>query len=152
MNPEWLCYVNGQEYGPYTWPQLVQMAAAGNVLPSTHVRRNFDSQWYTAEQVPGLFRRRLRRLPKRLLIQPSQCEPLRRVLPKRPRARVGPARWRLLLKLPRRNQRRLLKRSSNNHLRTRSNQPCRRDVLFPKRRRRLLRSRIPGRFRLLLLL
>jgi hypothetical protein len=55
MNPEWLCYVNGQEYGPYTWPQLVQMAAAGNVLPSTHVRRNFDSQWYTAEQVPGLF-------------------------------------------------------------------------------------------------
>lgn len=55
MNPEWLCYVNGQEYGPYTWPQLVQMAAAGNVAPSTHVRRNFDSQWYLAEQVPGLF-------------------------------------------------------------------------------------------------
>jgi hypothetical protein len=55
MNPEWLCYVNGQEYGPYTWPQLVQMAATGNVVPSTHVRRNFDSQWYLAEQVPGLF-------------------------------------------------------------------------------------------------
>lgn len=55
MNPEWLCYVNGQEYGPYTWPQLVQMAAAGNVTPQTHVRRNFDSQWYLAEQVPGLF-------------------------------------------------------------------------------------------------
>ncbi len=55
MNPEWLCYVNGQEYGPYTWPQLVQMAAAGNVTPATHVRRNFDSQWYLAEHVPGLF-------------------------------------------------------------------------------------------------
>jgi hypothetical protein len=55
MNPEWLCYVNGQEYGPYTWPQLVQMAAAGNVVPSTNVRRNFDSQWYLAEHVPGLF-------------------------------------------------------------------------------------------------
>ncbi len=55
MNPEWLCYVNGQEYGPYTWPQLVQMAAAGNVVPATHVRRNFDSQWYQAEHVPGLF-------------------------------------------------------------------------------------------------
>lgn len=55
MNPEWLCYVDGQEYGPYTWPQLVQMAQAGNVVPQTHVRRNFDSQWYLAEQVPGLF-------------------------------------------------------------------------------------------------
>jgi hypothetical protein len=55
MNPEWLCYVNGQEYGPYTWPQLVQMAASGNVVPQTYVRRNFDSQWYLAEQVPGLF-------------------------------------------------------------------------------------------------
>ncbi|QDU25161.1 hypothetical protein ETAA8_02230 [Anatilimnocola aggregata] len=55
MNPEWLCYVNGQEYGPYTWTQLVQMAAAGNVVPATHVRRNFDSQWYLAEHVPGLF-------------------------------------------------------------------------------------------------
>ncbi|WP_425617862.1 GYF domain-containing protein [Anatilimnocola sp. NA78] len=55
MNPEWLCFVNGQEYGPYTWPQLVQMAAAGNVVPSTHVRRNFDSQWYLAEHVPNLF-------------------------------------------------------------------------------------------------
>lgn len=55
MNPEWLCYVNGQEYGPYTWPQLVQMAQSGNVVPQTHVRRNFDSQWYLAEQVPGLF-------------------------------------------------------------------------------------------------
>lgn len=55
MNPEWLCYVNGQEYGPYTWPQLVQMAASGNIVPQSHVRRNFDSQWYLAEQVPGLF-------------------------------------------------------------------------------------------------
>jgi hypothetical protein len=55
MNPEWLCYVNGQEYGPYTWPQLVQMAASGNIVPQTYVRRNFDSQWYLAEQVPGLF-------------------------------------------------------------------------------------------------
>lgn len=55
MNPEWLCYVNGQEYGPYTWPQLVQMAAAGNVVPETHVRRTSDTQWYTAEQIPGLF-------------------------------------------------------------------------------------------------
>ena len=55
MNPEWLCYVNGQEFGPYTWPQLVQMAASGNVVPQTYVRRNFDSQWYLAEQVPGLF-------------------------------------------------------------------------------------------------
>jgi hypothetical protein len=55
MNPEWLCYVEGQEYGPYTWPQLVQMAAAGNIIPTSYVRRHHDSQWYTADQVPGLF-------------------------------------------------------------------------------------------------
>lgn len=55
MNAEWLCYVEGQEYGPYTWPQLVQMAAAGNIVPASYIRRHHDSQWYTADQVPGLF-------------------------------------------------------------------------------------------------
>lgn len=46
--------VSGQEYGPYAWDQMLQMAAEGRVPADLPVRRVSDSQWTPAAQVPGL--------------------------------------------------------------------------------------------------
>lgn len=56
MNAEWLANVNGQEYGPYTWKQMLQMAAEGRVPADLPVKRVSDKKWFTAKQVPGLVR------------------------------------------------------------------------------------------------
>lgn len=55
MKADWVCHVDGQDYGPYTFEQMRQMAVAGQLAPTWHVRRHQDSQWHLASQVPGLF-------------------------------------------------------------------------------------------------
>ncbi|HZL89285.1 MAG TPA: GYF domain-containing protein [Pirellulaceae bacterium] len=54
MKAEWLANVDGQEYGPYTWQQMLQMAAEGRVPADLPVKRVQDKKWYKAAQVPGL--------------------------------------------------------------------------------------------------
>lgn len=48
-------YVMGQEYGPYPWMQLRQMAASGELRPDTTVRNATGGGWYPVTQVPGVF-------------------------------------------------------------------------------------------------
>ncbi|HUE74720.1 MAG TPA: DUF4339 domain-containing protein, partial [Pirellulaceae bacterium] len=54
MKAEWFAKVNDQEYGPYTWQQMLQMAAEGRVPADLPVKRTSDKKWFTARQVPGL--------------------------------------------------------------------------------------------------
>ena len=54
MKAEWLANVDGQEYGPFTWQQMLQMAAEGRVPAELPVKRVQDKKWYKAAQVPGL--------------------------------------------------------------------------------------------------
>jgi hypothetical protein len=56
VKAEWIASVNGQEYGPYTWDQMLQMMAEGRVLPDSLVRRASDKQWFKASQIPGLLK------------------------------------------------------------------------------------------------
>ena len=46
--------VGGEEYGPFSWDQMLQMAAEGRVPPELPIRQASDSQWSTAEAIPGL--------------------------------------------------------------------------------------------------
>lgn len=46
--------VGGEEYGPFTWDQMLNMAAEGRVTPELPIRKVSDSQWSTAAAIPGL--------------------------------------------------------------------------------------------------
>ncbi len=46
--------VGGEEYGPFTWDQMPQMAAEGRVPPELPIRQASDSQWSAAAIIPGL--------------------------------------------------------------------------------------------------
>ena len=48
-------YVMGQEYGPYPWGQLRQMAMSGQLKPDATVRNASGGGWYPVSQVPGVF-------------------------------------------------------------------------------------------------
>jgi hypothetical protein len=54
----WYCGVDGEQYGPYTWEQMLAMGAEGRLVPETFVRRESDRQWYSAAQIPGLLGRK----------------------------------------------------------------------------------------------
>src|SRR6186997_3050007 len=46
--------VGGEEYGPFTWDQMLQMAAEGRVTPELPVRKASDPKWSTAADISGL--------------------------------------------------------------------------------------------------
>lgn len=49
----------GQEHGPYGYPQLQQMALAGQIRGDATVRmQSAPGQWFPAKQLPGLFSHR----------------------------------------------------------------------------------------------
>jgi hypothetical protein len=48
-------YVMGQEYGPYPWGQLRQMATTGQLKADASVRNATGGGWYPVSQVPGVF-------------------------------------------------------------------------------------------------
>lgn len=50
--------VMGQEYGPYTVPELAGMAVNGQLKSDAPVRAEGQQQWFPAAQVPGLFSQR----------------------------------------------------------------------------------------------
>ncbi|MFN0018593.1 MAG: DUF4339 domain-containing protein [Pirellulaceae bacterium] len=54
MKAEWMANVGGEEYGPFTWDQMLDMAAQGRVTPELPIRKVSDSQWSTAAAIPGL--------------------------------------------------------------------------------------------------
>jgi hypothetical protein len=45
----------GQEYGPYGFEQLRQMAYAGQLKGDAQVREQSSGGWFQAKQLPGLF-------------------------------------------------------------------------------------------------
>jgi hypothetical protein len=45
----------GQEYGPYGFPQLQQMAATGQLKGDAQLRDQSGGGWFQARQLPGLF-------------------------------------------------------------------------------------------------
>jgi serine/threonine protein kinase len=54
MAAQWFCIISGQEHGPLTAEQLVQLRRANRLTPSDLVRRS-DSPWVAAITVIGLF-------------------------------------------------------------------------------------------------
>jgi hypothetical protein len=54
VKAEWIANVGGEEYGPFTWDQMLDMAAQGRVTPELPIRKVSDSQWSTAAAIPGL--------------------------------------------------------------------------------------------------
>jgi TM2 domain/GYF domain 2 len=48
----------GQEYGPYGFAQLRQMALAGQLKADTTLRDSTQGGWFPAKQLPGLFSQR----------------------------------------------------------------------------------------------
>ena len=45
----------GQEHGPYHFPQLQQMALAGQLSADAQIRDTAGGGWFQARQLPGLF-------------------------------------------------------------------------------------------------
>jgi hypothetical protein len=45
----------GSEVGPYPYPQMQQMAVAGQLQPDVQVRRASGGQWFQAKEIPGVF-------------------------------------------------------------------------------------------------
>lgn len=45
----------GQEYGPYGYEQLQQMAAMGQLKGDAQIRDQAGGAWFQAKQLPGLF-------------------------------------------------------------------------------------------------
>src|SRR5687768_10438506 len=54
MAATWFCIISGQEHGPLTAEQLVQLRRANRLTPSDLVRKG-DSPWVAAITVIGLF-------------------------------------------------------------------------------------------------
>jgi hypothetical protein len=48
-------YALGQDYGPYSWTQLQDMARAGQLKPDQFVRNASGGNYYQAKDIPGVF-------------------------------------------------------------------------------------------------
>jgi hypothetical protein len=48
-------YALGQDYGPYSWTQLQDMARAGQLKPDQFVRNAAGGNYYQAKDIPGVF-------------------------------------------------------------------------------------------------
>jgi hypothetical protein len=48
-------YALGQDYGPYSWAQLQEMARAGQLKPDQFVRNASGGNYYQAKDIPGVF-------------------------------------------------------------------------------------------------
>lgn len=51
----WYCEVLGNELGPFTWADLLEMAQRGQLTRTQQVRQEREADWSLAEQIPGLF-------------------------------------------------------------------------------------------------
>lgn len=57
MASQWFCRVLGQEMGPLSFQDLVEMIRAGTLTENDPVRRKESSEWTPAREVIGLFRK-----------------------------------------------------------------------------------------------
>lgn len=55
MAQEWIVRVEGQEYGPVDVDTLCEWQREGRLLPDNPVRREGDSVWLKAAEIPGIF-------------------------------------------------------------------------------------------------
>jgi len=54
MAARWFYRISGEEHGPISTPELVELARSGKLLPSDKVKKN-ESKWVSASKVRGLF-------------------------------------------------------------------------------------------------
>ncbi|MDQ2659097.1 MAG: DUF4339 domain-containing protein [Verrucomicrobiota bacterium] len=55
MEEEWFVRVQGTEYGPVDFDELVEWKTEGRLIPKNPVRKDGESAWSTAAEIPGLF-------------------------------------------------------------------------------------------------
>lgn len=55
MGEEWIVRVEGQEYGPVDVDTLCEWQREGRLVPDNPVRREGDSVWLKAAEIPGIF-------------------------------------------------------------------------------------------------
>ena len=55
MGEEWIVRVEGQEYGPVNMDTLREWQREGRLIPDNPVRRDGDSVWIKAAEIPGIF-------------------------------------------------------------------------------------------------
>lgn len=55
MGEEWIVRVEGQEYGPVNVETLREWQREGRLIPDNPVRRDGDSVWIKAAEIPGIF-------------------------------------------------------------------------------------------------
>ena len=55
MSLEWYCKIMGEEWGPMSAEELVDVARRGRLTRNDTVRRGADGNWVRAERVLGLF-------------------------------------------------------------------------------------------------
>lgn len=53
MATEWICYLDNQEFGPVSEPDLMELIREGTVPVNTYIRRPTDTEWTTVEKVFG---------------------------------------------------------------------------------------------------
>jgi len=56
MASQWYCQVLGEQMGPLSWSDLVDLVRLGTVGETDLVRREGQTAWEPAEKVIGLFR------------------------------------------------------------------------------------------------
>ena len=56
MASQWYCKVLGQQMGPLSFPDLVELVRSGTLKEDDPVRRDGRSQWTPAGEVIGLLR------------------------------------------------------------------------------------------------
>ena len=54
MAARWFYQISGEELGPITTAELVELARSGKLSPDDKVKKN-DSKWVSASKVRGLF-------------------------------------------------------------------------------------------------
>lgn len=55
MGEEWIVRVHGQEYGPVSVDTLREWQREGRLIPGNPVRKDGDSVWIRAADIPGIF-------------------------------------------------------------------------------------------------
>ncbi|SFH94427.1 Uncharacterized membrane protein YckC, RDD family [Tindallia magadiensis] len=63
MSMQWYLAKKGQQYGPYTWEQMIQFAGEGRISPEDYVRHHQMNEWKPAAEIEGLIHRQASPIP-----------------------------------------------------------------------------------------
>ncbi|RQD72793.1 MAG: DUF4339 domain-containing protein [Candidatus Syntrophonatronum acetioxidans] len=53
--PNWYLHRQGEQYGPYSWEELIHFAQQGNLQPADLLWQQGMDQWVGADTIEGLF-------------------------------------------------------------------------------------------------